>query len=65
MICEWWGWAAKSEPDAYPAHFQTAVLLELRQVPGFLGAYLSQRCIGDKIEYLAVEAMKVVQPKLG
>jgi heme-degrading monooxygenase HmoA len=54
IIREWRGWAAKSQPDAYPAHFRTAVLPELRQVPGFLGAYLCQRSIGDKIEYLVL-----------
>jgi heme-degrading monooxygenase HmoA len=54
IIREWRGWAAKSKAEAYPAHFRTAVLPELRQVPGFLGACLSQRSIGDKIEYLVL-----------
>jgi heme-degrading monooxygenase HmoA len=52
IIREWRGWA--DEAEAYPAHFRTAVLPQLRQVPGFLGAYLSRRSIGDKIEYLVL-----------
>ena len=55
IIREWRGRAAKSNANAYPKHFPTIVVPELQQVPGFLGAHLSQRSVNDKIEYSADE----------
>jgi heme-degrading monooxygenase HmoA len=54
IIREWRGRAAKSNANAYPKHFRTIVIAELRQVPGFLGGHLSQRSVNDKIEYLVL-----------
>ena len=54
IIREWRGRAAKCNAEAYPKHFRTKVMPELRQVPGFLGAHLSQRLVNDKIEYLVL-----------
>jgi heme-degrading monooxygenase HmoA len=52
IIREWRGRAAKSNSDAYPEHFRINVVPGLREVPGFVGAYLSQRTLDEKIEFL-------------
>lgn len=52
IIREWRGRAAKSNAEAYRTHFRTKVIPQLRQVPGFVGADLTQRVVNDKIEYL-------------
>jgi heme-degrading monooxygenase HmoA len=54
IIREWRGRALKPNEAAYPTHFRTNVVPELRHMPGFLGAHLSQRQINDKIEYLVL-----------
>jgi len=54
IIREWRGRAAKTNAQAYPQHFRTKVVPELKQVAGFIGAELSQRPLGDKIEYLVL-----------
>ena len=64
IIREWRGRAAKSNANAYPRHFRTIVIPELQQVPGFLGAHLSQRSVNDKIEYWVLtrwESMDVIR----
>lgn len=54
IIREWRGRAAKANADAYPKHFRTSVVPELRHVPGFVGASLCQRQVNDKVEYLVL-----------
>jgi len=54
IIREWRGRASSSQAGAYPKHFREKVVLELRQVPGFAGAQLARRQIGDKIEFLVL-----------
>jgi heme-degrading monooxygenase HmoA len=54
IIREWRGRAAPARADAYPLHFRSAVLPELRRIPGFLGAYLSQRRLADAVEFLVL-----------
>jgi heme-degrading monooxygenase HmoA len=54
IIREWRGRASRSGSDAYPAHFRSAVVPELRKIPGFLGACLSQRQRGDQVEFLVL-----------
>jgi heme-degrading monooxygenase HmoA len=54
IVREWRGRAAVANADAYPKHFRTVVLPELRRVPGFLGVQLCRRSIEDKIEYLVL-----------
>ena len=54
IIREWRGRATKSNVEAYPKHFRAKVVPELRQVPGFVGADLSQRVLNDKIEFLVL-----------
>jgi heme-degrading monooxygenase HmoA len=60
IIREWRGRASPSNADAYPAHFRAHVLPELRRVPGFLGAELSRRQIGDKIEFLVLTRWQTI-----
>ena len=54
IIRAWRGRAAKSSPDAYPKHFRTNVVPELKGVPGFVGAYLIRRAADEKIEFLVL-----------
>ena len=54
IIREWRGRAAIANAAAYPEHFRNNVAHELKQVQGFLGAHLSQRRVGDKIEFLVL-----------
>ena len=52
IIREWRGYAALARADAYPAHYRGSLLPELRRIPGFLGASLSQRHLADGVEFL-------------
>jgi heme-degrading monooxygenase HmoA len=54
IIREWRGLASSSSAEAYPKHFRDEVVPELRRVPGFLGAHLGQRQLGDKVEFLII-----------
>jgi heme-degrading monooxygenase HmoA len=54
VIREWRGRADAGRKDAYPKHFREKVVPELRTVPGFLGAHLSRRESGGKIEFLVL-----------
>jgi len=54
IIREWRGRASSSQASAYPKHFREKVIPELRHVPGFAGAQLARRQLGDKIEFLVL-----------
>lgn len=54
VIRQWRGRAAKSNEDAYPLHFRTNVLPELRRMAGFVGAYLCQRNLDERIEFIVL-----------
>jgi heme-degrading monooxygenase HmoA len=54
IIREWRGRASSSQADVYPKHFREKVIPELRQVPGFGGAQLARRRLGDEIEFLVL-----------
>jgi heme-degrading monooxygenase HmoA len=54
IIREWRGRASPDNTEAYPTHFRSNVLPELREVPGFLGAHLSRRRHGDLVEFLVL-----------
>ena len=54
ILREWRGRASPSEAEAYPTHFRANVLAELARIPGFLGAQLSKRQVGDKVEFLVL-----------
>lgn len=51
IVREWRGRANKSRAEAYPTHFRGRVVAELRGVPGFLGADLLRRDLGDAVEF--------------
>src|SRR5258708_3936221 len=54
-------WRAPATPlPAYPTHFRTKVLPELARVPGFLGAQLSKRQLGDAIEFLVLTRWRTI-----
>jgi heme-degrading monooxygenase HmoA len=54
IIREWRGRATIERGAAYPTHFRDDVVPELQCISGFLGAYLSQRQVNDKIEVLVL-----------
>ena len=58
IIREWRGRASLAEAEAYPAHFRTKVVPELVNLPGFVGAHLSRRRLGDRIEFLVLTRWK-------
>lgn len=51
----WRGWAIAGEPaDAYDRHYRTEVLDHLRDVPGFRGARLLRRTVGEEVEFVSL-----------
>lgn len=54
IIREWRGRATRSKAGEYPTHFRTRVVPELRDVPGFLGATLSKREDGERVEFIVL-----------
>jgi heme-degrading monooxygenase HmoA len=54
IIRAWRGRASRARSDAYPKHFRAVVVPELQTVPGFLGAQLTQRAMGEKVEFLVL-----------
>ena len=54
IIREWRGRASPLRAEAYPKHFREKVVPELRHLPGFIGADLSQRQLDDKVEFLVL-----------
>ncbi|MGK6316097.1 antibiotic biosynthesis monooxygenase family protein [Neorhizobium sp. DT-125] len=54
IIREWRGRASPSNTDAYPAHFRSHVVPELQALPGFIGAHLSRRALGDRTEFVVL-----------
>jgi heme-degrading monooxygenase HmoA len=54
IIREWRGRTSETRCDEYREHFRRTVIPALRDVPGFLGAYLSWRPAGDLIEFLVL-----------
>ena len=68
IIREWRGRATAPRAEAYPEHFRTAVLPELRGVPGFAGAQLARRRVGEAVEFLVLtrwETMEAIRAFAG
>jgi heme-degrading monooxygenase HmoA len=61
IIREWRGRASAARAGAYPAHFRDKVLPELRETPGFLGAYLTRRRLDEKIEFLVLTRWRLME----
>ena len=53
VVRTWSARATKAGADSYSAYFETTLLPELRQLPGFSGAYLLARDDGDLVELTA------------
>ena len=54
IIREWRGRTDRHRSAAYLTHFRTVVIPELHAVPGFVGAVLSERTTGDRVEFLVL-----------
>lgn len=61
IIREWRGHASRARTVEYPTHFRTNVVPELRNVPGFLGATLSKREEGERVEFVVLTRWQSMQ----
>ena len=50
----WHGWAAKEDADAYETMLNADVLPGPDQIPGYRGAYVMRREVGDEVEFVTV-----------
>ena len=50
----WKGRARPDSADAYQRHVVTSVFPALKQLPGFLGARVLRRPLGDRVEFLVI-----------
>jgi heme-degrading monooxygenase HmoA len=50
----WRGWAPANQADAYDRHYRTEVLETLQEVPGFVGARLLRRVVGEEVEFVSL-----------
>ncbi len=58
IIREWRARASLAQAEAYPSHFRTKVVPDLKLLPGFVGVHLSRRRLGDGIEFLVLTRWK-------
>ena len=55
MITRMWrGWARSDQADRYEQHYRSEVVATLGQVPGFRGARLLRRRIGEETEFVSL-----------
>ena len=55
MITRMWrGLSRSDQADRYERHYRSEVVATLRQVPGFRGARLLRRTIGEETEFLSL-----------
>ena len=55
MITRMWrGWTRSTEADRYEQHYRSEVLAALRHVPGFRGARLLRRTVGEETEFVSL-----------
>jgi heme-degrading monooxygenase HmoA len=50
----WRGWTRSDHADRYAQHYRSEVLATLRQVPGFRGARLLRRTLGEETEFVSL-----------
>jgi heme-degrading monooxygenase HmoA len=51
----WRGWArSQDDADRYDAHYRHEVMSSLTQVPGFRGARLLRRTVGEETEFVSL-----------
>jgi heme-degrading monooxygenase HmoA len=61
IIRAWRGRASRAKSGAYPRHFRETVVPDLQKTPGFLGAHLSQRTIGDQVDFLVLTRWRSIE----
>ena len=54
VIREWRGRVNRERATEYPKHFRNRVVPDLRRVPGFTGAFLSERTNGNVVEFFVL-----------
>lgn len=54
IVREWRGRSSRERIAEYPRHFRGSVVPELRKLRGFLGAFLSERRQGERVEFLVL-----------
>ena len=55
MITRMWrGWARSDQADRYERHYRSEVVATLAQVPGFRGARLLRRRVGEETEFVSL-----------
>ena len=50
----WQGSTKPHDADRYESHYRSDVVASLRQVPGFRGARLLRRMVGDETEFVSL-----------
>jgi heme-degrading monooxygenase HmoA len=50
----WHGWAATEDADAYETMLNADVLPGPDQIPGYRGAYVMRRGVGDEVEFVTI-----------
>jgi heme-degrading monooxygenase HmoA len=50
----WRGWTRSADAGRYDAHYRSEVLSTLSQVPGFRGARLLRREVGEETEFISL-----------
>ena len=50
----WRGWSHSDQADRYEQHYRSEVVANLRQVPGFRGARLLRRTLGEETGFLSL-----------
>ena len=60
-IREWRGRAKQSDAARYPEYFRREFSSQLRSAPGFQGGSLSQREVGDEVEFLVLTRWKSME----
>jgi heme-degrading monooxygenase HmoA len=50
----WRGWTHSDQADRYEQHYRWEVMATLRQVPGFRGARLLRRTVGEETEFMSL-----------
>lgn len=64
MICRLWrGWTTPENADAYERIVSEEVLPEIqrRNVPGYNGAYLLRRDVGDEVEFATIMQFESIE----
>lgn len=54
VVRMWRGWTGARDADRYERHYRAEVLTTLRQVPGFSGARLLRREVGEETEFVSL-----------